>query len=288
MPEHLSPASLCPSLNPEPAGLGCPCPSVHFGVSFVGKHWRMGAPLHTLPLAPFTTASPYSSPDSSMGHCMPSRCPEQPDSLGLMLSHYWRIPDASSLAPHWVSTPMGLPRELRQSEHWGLPPSPCPKALASLKRPFSAQTGAAVCAMGGSPVTLPGGCILSTHWCLWLCPFPSLIPHGSQSTVPSSTLGCRDSGHSSIGKCSPVSPSAQRLLRELLPDQPTPQDSMPGLACQGQQIQLLTHHCGISLWGQSHPETAPAANCMGAGEQSNQGEGSQHRASLPGTGSGQH
>lgn len=163
MPEHLSPASLCPSLNPEPAGLGCPCPSVHFGVSFVGKHWRMGAPLHTLPLAPFTTASPYGSPDSSMGHCMPSRCPEQPDSLGLMLSHYWRIPDASSLAPHWVSTPMGLPRELRQSEHWGLPPSPCPKALASLKRPFPAQTGAAVCAMGGSPVTLPGGCILSTH-----------------------------------------------------------------------------------------------------------------------------
>lgn len=227
MPAHLLPASLGQPLNPEPAGLECSCPSALFKASFVGKHWRMGAPLHTLPLAPFTAASLYSSPDSSMGHCMPPRCPEQTNSLEAMLSYHWRIPDATSSAPRWVSTLKGFPRALEQSECTGLPPSPCPPALAYLKCPFPVQTEAAVCAMGGSPVTLPGGCILSTHWCLWLCPYPSLIPRGSQSMVPSSTLGCRNNGHFSIGKCSPVSPSAQGLLRELLPDQPTPQDSMP-------------------------------------------------------------
>lgn len=58
MPEHLSPASLCPSLNPEPAGLGCPCPSVHFGVSFVGKHWRMGAPPPYTSLGTFYNSFP--------------------------------------------------------------------------------------------------------------------------------------------------------------------------------------------------------------------------------------
>lgn len=80
----------------------------------------------------------------------PPRCPEQTNSLEAMLSYHWRIPDATSSAPRWVSTLKGFPRALEQSECTGLPPSPCPPALAYLKCPFPVQTEAAVCAMGAA------------------------------------------------------------------------------------------------------------------------------------------